>query len=150
MMTIKTFHPDIIRQILPHRKPFCFVDEIISYDEQKDITASVYLAADMVFFAGHFPGNPIMPGVLVTEALAQTAGLLAGLQQSGEYENNRSFYFLASTDIKYLHPATPGQTLILQATLEKSFGGLFRFKVKARVEDKLIASGNLSLARQPD
>jgi 3-hydroxymyristoyl/3-hydroxydecanoyl-(acyl carrier protein) dehydratase len=91
-----------------------------------------------------------MPGVLVAEALAQTSGLLIGL---GERLTGcvpparpRSFY-LATTNLKYTHPAVPGDLLLLRATQDKSFGGLFRFSVEAAVGRNLIASGTLTLAQ---
>jgi 3-hydroxyacyl-[acyl-carrier-protein] dehydratase len=101
----------------------------------------------MVFFAGHFPAEPIMPGVLVVEALAQTAGLLLGLRPTAESGTPRAF-FLARTEMKFPNTAVPGDTLSLIATLTRSFGTLFRFDVAACVGERRIAEGNLALAER--
>jgi 3-hydroxymyristoyl/3-hydroxydecanoyl-(acyl carrier protein) dehydratase len=142
-----------IKEILPHKSPFLFVDRIMEMKAGEKIVAERDLLPDEPFFAGHFPGRPLMPGVLVTEALAQTSGLLLGLsamegdQHAGE---NRQGYFLASVNMKYLTPAQPGQTLRLEAGLVKGFAGLFLFEVVAFEEDTLVAKGKLALAEESE
>ena len=91
-----------------------------------------------------------MPGVLVAEALAQTSGLLLGLSEKlagAAAPAQRKLFYLAATQLKFTHPATPGDRLVLKAVADTGFGGLFRFKVEAAVGRHLIASGNLTLAR---
>ena len=139
--------PELIARILPHRKPFLLVDGIDEVDEHR-IVAHLLLDPHMVFFAGHFPSEPIMPGVLVVEALAQTAGLLLGLRPTTGSAAPPS-YFLARTEIKFMNTAVPGETLTLHANLTRNFGTLFRFDVAARVGTRRIAEGNLSMARRP-
>jgi len=139
----------IIKEILPHRAPFLFVDRVMELTEAKKIVAEKDLLYDELFFAGHFPGRPIMPGVLVIEALAQTSGLLIGLSsreemQSGKREERN--FFLANADIKFLTPARPKETLRLDSTLKKKFGKLFYFGTAAYVGESLIAKGTLTLA----
>jgi len=136
-------------RILPHRPPFLFVDEVTRLEPGKSIEARRRLRPEEPFFAGHFPGRPIMPGVLVAEALAQTSGLLLGLSElvaaAGPPAHPKVF-FLATTNIKMTHPAVPGDTLELSAQAERSFGALWRFNVQAIVGRHAIASGNLTLA----
>lgn len=135
--------------LLPHRPPFLFVDRVIKLEPGKSITAERALRPDEPQFAGHFPGNPIMPGVLVAEALAQTSGLLIGLTQKLAAEappEMPKLFFLATTNIKFTHPAAPGDVLILKAAAERQFAGLFRFNVEALTERHVIASGSLTLA----
>jgi len=135
--------------LLPHRAPFLFVDRVIKLEPQKSIVAERLLRAEEPHFAGHFPGRPIMPGVLIAEALAQTSGLLIGLSEMASAaappEKPRAF-FLAVTNIKFTHPAVPGDTLVLRATVDRNFGALFRFNVEATAGRNLIASGSLTLA----
>ena len=137
-----------ITQILPHRSPFLFVDEIKAFNGSDQIEAELHLAPGMPFFGGHFPGRPIMPGVLVTEALAQTAGLLLGLRQGVDDSSKPRSYFLARADMKYLLPALPGETLRLRATLIKAFGTMSLFDVEAENAAGTVARGSLALAGQ--
>jgi len=133
-----------IMTVLPHRPPFLFVDEVIRLELGVSITARRTLRPEEPHFAGHFPGRPLMPGVLVTEALAQTCGLLKGLElDSGE----GVFYVLAAENIKYASAAGPGDTLILQATREAGHGAFLRYQVEARVGRRRVAAGSLTLAR---
>ena len=143
-----SFDKTAILGILPHRVPFIFVDRVIRLVPSRLIIAERDLRADEPHFAGHFPGRPIMPGVLVTEALAQTSGLLIGLSrqiEAGAEPAERPMYFLAANSIKYVSPAVPGETLTLKSESDKSFGTLFRFNVEASVGRRLIASGSLTL-----
>jgi len=142
----------IIEEILPHRKPFLFVDRVIKLEIPDRIVAEKDLTPDEPVFTGHFPGNPIMPGVLVSEALAQTSGLLLGLtwRERGQYVNKDepSLLFLTSVNVKFLTPAKPGETMRLEASLKKEFGKLFLFEVAAYVGNSHIAKGTLSLAQE--
>lgn len=136
--------------VLPHRPPFLFVDRVTKLDPGKTIVAERALRFDEPHFAGHFPGLPIMPGVLVAEALAQASGLLIGLSEkltaTGPPAAPKSFY-LAATQLKFTHPAVPGDVLVLRAAADRNFGGLFRFNVEATVGRNLIATGSLTLAQ---
>jgi 3-hydroxyacyl-[acyl-carrier-protein] dehydratase len=143
------FELDELLRLLPHRPPFLFVDRVTKLAPGKSIVAERLLRAEEPHFAGHFPGRAIMPGVLIAEALAQTSGLLIGLSESlsasAPPEKPKAF-FLAVTNIKFTHPAVPGDTLMLHATADRNFGALFRFDVEATAGRNLIASGSLTLA----
>lgn len=151
MMQNQLFDITAIKRMLPHRDPFLFIDRVVEFESNKTITAEKDLLPDMVFFAGHFPGTPIMPGVLTTEALAQTCGLLLGLTWKDNPElkgNVGAMLFLVNVNMKYTSPAVPNETLILKATLKRKFGGLFMFDVSAHVKDRLIGKGSISLGAQ--
>jgi 3-hydroxymyristoyl/3-hydroxydecanoyl-(acyl carrier protein) dehydratase len=143
------FELEALLSVLPHRPPFLFVDRVRELEPHQFIVAERALRADEPQFAGHFPGRPIMPGVLVTEALAQTSGLLIGLSEivsaSAPPETPKVF-FLAVTNIKFTHPARPGDMLVLRAASERQFAALHRFNVEATVGRNLIAGGSLTLA----
>ncbi len=147
------FDFDDILPILPHRPPFLFVDRVMKLEPYRLIIAERTLRPDEPQFQGHFPGHPIMPGVLVAEALAQTSGLLFGfsdkLSQASPPPHPKMF-FLATTNFKYTHPAAPGDVLVLRAEADKDFGGLFRFAAEARAGRNLVASGSLTLALMTD
>ncbi len=135
--------------ILPHRTPFLFVDRVVKLELHRSIVAERRLRGDEPQFAGHFPQRPIMPGVLVTEALAQTSGLLLGLSDKlteAEPPVRAKLFYLAAHTMKYTHPAVPGDVLVLRAETDKSFGGLFRFNVEATVGRHVVANGSLTLA----
>jgi 3-hydroxymyristoyl/3-hydroxydecanoyl-(acyl carrier protein) dehydratase len=149
-MSEKTvFTIEDIRAILPHRPPFLFVDKVTKLVPDKSIIAERKINPDEFYFKGHFPQKPIMPGVLITDALAQTSGLLWGLskkKQPDKHSEDPELFFLAAADMKYLSPAIPGDTLRLSASFEQNFGALYRYAVEACVGRKLVAKGFLTLA----
>ena len=151
-MSDKTlFDHSVIQEILPQRTPFLFVDRVVALTAGEKITAEKNLRPEDIFFSGHFPGRPLMPGVLVTEALAQTSGLLLGLTAMGDdrkVHEERPGFFLASVNMKYLTPAQPGDILRLEAGLVKGFAGLYLFNVAASVKNTQAAKGTLSLAEE--
>jgi len=145
------FDISVIQEILPQRTPFLFVDRVVALTAGKKITAEKDLQPEDTFFAGHFPDRPLMPGVLVTEALAQTSGLLLGLTAMGDDRvavEEKPGFFLASVNMKYLTPAKPDDILRLEAGLVKGFAGLYLFNVAAYVQDTQVAKGTLSLAEE--
>lgn len=149
MGEVTTFTIDHIHRVLPHRAPFLFVDRVIRLTPEKHIIAERTLHPEEFFFEGHFPGNPIMPGVLVTDALAQTSGLLWGLSKMAQGQDETGtprLFFLASSSMKYKNPAIPGETVRLESYAKKSFGSLFSYEVQAYVGKKTVAQGTLTLA----
>ncbi|MBW1674317.1 MAG: 3-hydroxyacyl-ACP dehydratase FabZ [Deltaproteobacteria bacterium] len=140
-----------IKEILPHRSPFLFVDRIVKLEAGEKIIAEKDLSINESFFTGHFPGNPIMPGVLISEALAQTSGLLLGLtwkDKGTSLDQEKIHLILATINMKFSHPAKPGDTLRLEASLKKEYGKLFLFEAAAYVVNKQIAKGTLTLAEE--
>lgn len=132
-------HPshDPIALGLPHRKPFLFVDLVTHHVPGTEAEGEVTFAAEDPLFSGHFPGNPIVPGVILTEALAQVAGI-AGASKTG-------FLLSAIRAMKFPSPARPGEKIQLQAKCAGSLGGLFQFSVSATVEGRIVADGQLVL-----
>ncbi len=143
------FELEEILSILPHRAPFLFVDRVLELEPGRHIIAERALRPDEFFFAGHFPGRPIMPGVLVAEALAQTSGLLLGLSEklTASSPPEPKNLVLARANLKFTHPAGPGDVLELRAALERTFAGLFRFEVEAKAARHLVAGGSLTLGK---
>ena len=140
-----------IRDILPHRPPFLFVDRVVELEADKAIRAERELRADEPHCAGHFPGDPITPGVLITEALAQTAGLLIALSSEERGEDARGqLFYLVRADMKWTSPTRPGEVLQLEARLVRTLGALWAFRVSARTRAADVASGTLTLARVGD
>jgi 3-hydroxyacyl-[acyl-carrier-protein] dehydratase len=123
---------------LPHREPFIFIDEVVEHTPGESALARKKFAASTPFFAGHFPGRPIVPGVILTEALAQTAGIAAG--QSG-----RSFLLSAIRSMKFPGAALPEEEIVLLAKKIGSMGPLWQFEVRATIGDRVVAEGMLIL-----
>jgi 3-hydroxyacyl-[acyl-carrier-protein] dehydratase len=147
------FSKEDILAILPHRQPFLFVDRVIKLIPNKSIITERDLLADEPHFAGHFPAKPIMPGVLVTDALAQTSGLLWGFTKKILLSGNtntaggtQEIFFLAAANMKYTYPAEPGCTLRMTSSKDVSFGAFHTYIVEATSGRNLIAKGTLTLA----
>lgn len=133
---------DLLAQ-LPHGDGFCFVDRIDSLEPGKEGHGVWEPTGDESFFAGHFPGNPIVPGVLIGEALAQMAGLVALTHDDAE---NHAGGQLAQIDLRLKRPVVPPATLELHAVLTRNVKVLTQFDVTARCDSKLIAKGSLTIA----
>jgi 3-hydroxyacyl-[acyl-carrier-protein] dehydratase len=130
---------------LPHRPPFVFVRQIIRCDPGRLAECSSLFPADDPMFAGHFPGNPLVPGVILTEALAQTAGIAAA---SGFSENATARFLLSAIrGMKFFAAVRPEEEILLRATKLAQVGELWQFQVEARVDEKLVAEGQLVLNR---
>jgi 3-hydroxyacyl-[acyl-carrier-protein] dehydratase len=125
---------------LPHREPFVFVDTVLEVSPGKQARCSKKFDAQEPFFRGHFPGDPLVPGVILTEALAQTAGIAAG--QPG---SNKSYRLSAIKLMKFMRPVRPGQEIILVAGLTAAIGGLLQFQVSASVGPEKVAEGMIVL-----
>jgi 3-hydroxyacyl-[acyl-carrier-protein] dehydratase len=140
---------DEICALLPHRAPFLFVDRVVRFQADRLIETERTIAPDEPWFAGHFPGTPIMPGVLVADALAQTSGLLWGFSKKAAgaaVAQEPEIFFLAAVNLKFINPAHPGDLLEMRATNDRRFGNLFSYTVEAAVGRNLIAKGALTLA----
>ncbi len=129
-----------IKGIIPHREPFLLIDEIIEYEVAKSATAVWHITEDLYFFKGHFPGNPVLPGVLMVEALAQT-GAVAILQD--ERFKGKLALFGGINKIRFRGMVKPGDDLILYTELIKisKYGGTG--SVRATVNDKVVCEGEI-------
>jgi len=131
-----------IMHILPHTYPFLLVDRIIEVDPGKRIVGIKNITYNEPFFPGHFPGRPIMPGVLIIEAMAQTAGLLV-FKSIPEEEGEKLVYFLGIDHFRFRKPVIPGDQLRLELEITKHRQSIWGFKGKALVDGKLVAEGEL-------
>lgn len=130
---------------LPHREPFIFVDEVLAVVPGRSARCSKFFAASEPFFRGHFPGAPLVPGAILTEALAQTAGIAAGPAQAGGGRDG-SYRLSAIKQMKFLTPVLPDTLVELSATKTAEMGGLLQFGVAATVEGRIVAEGVIVLS----
>ncbi len=128
---------------LPHRYPFLLVDRVISYTRGERLRALKNVTVNEPFFQGHFPGRPVMPGVLILEALAQATGIL-GVRTMDEPPGEDSMYFFVGIDnARFKRPVVPGDQLILDVELRKVRRGIWMFYGEASVEGRVAASADL-------
>ena len=132
-----------IQDLLPHRWPFLLVDRIIDLEPGARAVGLKNVSVNEPFFQGHFPGYPIMPGVLIVEALAQvgSVALLSPPENRGKVG-----YFAGIDGFRFRKPVTPGDVLRLEVSLERMRGSVGKAKAKAEVDGKLVASGDLTFA----
>ncbi len=130
-----------IKKIIPHRYPFLLVDKIIECDDDSRIVGIKAVTMNEPFFQGHFPDYPVMPGVLIVEAMAQVACILA--IRILKKEGSASVFFTGIDGVKFRKPVVPGDVLRLELTKIKQRGELFRFEGKALVEDKVVTQGTI-------
>jgi 3-hydroxyacyl-[acyl-carrier-protein] dehydratase len=129
---------------LPHRPPFVFVRKLISCREGESAECETSFEPDDPMFAGHFPGNPLVPGVILTEALAQTAGIAAA---SGHAEDARPLFLLSAIRaMKFLRAVRPGERIVLRAEKLTQMDDLLQFSVEAAVNGTTVAQGQLVLS----
>ena len=131
---------DIMR-LLPHRYPFLLVDRIIEFVKGEQIVGVKNVTINEPFFQGHFPDHPIMPGVLILEAMAQVGGVFAILAE--EVGENQVPYFVGIDKARFRKPVLPGDVLILALELQKVRRGIYSFLGKATVDGKLVAEAEL-------
>jgi 3-hydroxyacyl-[acyl-carrier-protein] dehydratase len=135
-----------VMRFLPHRYPFLLVDRVESCTKGESIRALKNVTFNEPFFSGHFPGRPVMPGVLIIEALAQSAGILAFVTAGIVPDDKTQFYFVAIDKARFRQPVLPGDQLILTAKLERVIRGLWKFSTVAYVGDKEVSSAEMMVA----
>lgn len=138
---------DEILKNLPHAFPFRMIDRILEIEPGKRVVALKNVSVDEPYFLGHFPDDPIMPGVMILEALAQTGGLAFHSSDESEKEG---IPFLAKIDeFRLKRKVVPGDQIVLEAEVQQVFSNLARVKVRARVGEEVVAEGMLILAKGP-
>jgi len=144
MVNLPLNYEEIIK-ILPHRYPFLFVDRITELELEKRVVGLKNVSANEPFFQGHFPGNPIMPGVLIIEAMAQVGGVLARLSVPGlmEKEEKDSIFFMSMDKVKFRHPVVPGDQLRFELTALRTGSRVWKMAGKAFVENALVTEAEL-------
>ena len=131
---------------LPHRYPFLLVDRVLECLPGQSVRALKNVTINEPYFQGHFPHRPVMPGVIIIEALAQAAGVLAFVTAGVYPDENSVFYFVGIDKARFRRPVEPGDQLILQATLERNLRGIWKLSAVATVGGEEAASAELMLA----
>ncbi|MBI4204539.1 MAG: 3-hydroxyacyl-ACP dehydratase FabZ [Betaproteobacteria bacterium] len=132
-----------VLEFLPHRYPFLLVDRVLSYEPGKNLVAIKNVTINEPFFGGHFPHHPVMPGVLIIEALAQAAAILSFKTMDARGDDQSVYYFVGIDRARFKKPVTAGDTLRLDITLQRYVRGIWKFWTEARVGDKVVAEAEL-------
>ena len=128
-----------ILKTLPHRYPFVLVDRVLQLDKGQYAKAIKNVSINEPFFTGHFPARPVMPGVLVIEALAQAAAMLAFVTKGTEAGGDKVVYLVGIDGARFKRPVVPGDQLMLEVWQERVKGGIHKYRTRASVEGQLVA-----------
>lgn len=131
-----------IMRLIPHRYPMLLVDRLIDI-KQDSATGIKNVTINEPFFQGHFPAQPVMPGVLLIESMAQTAGVLV-MHTLGEEADGKVVYFMGIDEARFRKPVTPGDTLRIYVVKERNRGRVWKFSAQIKVDDVLVAEGTFS------
>ena len=135
-----------VMKYLPHRYPFLLVDRVLEFVPGKSLRALKNVTYNEPYFTGHFPHRPLMPGVIIMEALAQAAGLLAFLTAKVIPDENTRFYFVGIDKARFRKPVEPGDQLILHINLDRTFKGIYRYSTSAQVGGEEVANAQIMIA----
>jgi 3-hydroxyacyl-[acyl-carrier-protein] dehydratase len=135
-----------IRRYLPHRYPFLLVDRVVDITAGESIVAYKNLAINEPFFNGHFPDNPIFPGVLLLEAMAQAAGILGFYSQGKTNEDGSTYYFAGADNLRFRRPCVPGDRVMLRAAVISQRRGIWKFDVSSDVDGELAGAATILCA----
>jgi 3-hydroxyacyl-[acyl-carrier-protein] dehydratase len=138
----KTFDIQKIMNLLPHRYPFIMIDRILELVPGEKVVALKNVTINEPFFQGHFPGNPIMPGVLIIEAMGQAGAVLAAESLPGEQQNSL-IYFMSMDKVKFRQPVVPGDQIIFEVRFLKKRAKVFKMSGVALVDGKRVAEAEL-------
>ena len=138
---------DILKH-LPHRYPFLLVDRVLSCEPGKSIHAYKNVSINEPFFVGHFPHHPVMPGVLIMDALAQAAGILS-FKTMGELPSDDSvFYFVGIDNARFKKPVSAGDQLHFHVEITRQMRGIWKYRAVAKVDDEIVAEADLMCAKR--
>jgi 3-hydroxyacyl-[acyl-carrier-protein] dehydratase len=132
-----------VLSLLPHRYPFLLIDKVLDYRRDEYLIALKNVTFNEPFFAGHFPVRPVMPGVLIIEAMAQATGLLAMESRPDEVGEKALYYFVGIDKARFKRPVQPGDQLVLDVRLRTVRRGIWMFNGEARVDDKAVATAEI-------
>ena len=132
-----------IQKLLPHRYPFLLVDRVVEFDKGERILAYKNVSFNEPYFTGHFPQKPIMPGVLILEALAQAAGILAFGTLDVQAEDDSVYYLVGVDGARFKRPVEPGDQLMLDVRLSRHMRNIYKFQAVARVGEEMAAEAEL-------
>jgi beta-hydroxyacyl-ACP dehydratase FabZ len=132
-----------VMNFLPHRYPFLMIDRILEFEADKRVVGLKNVTINEPFFQGHFPGHPIMPGVLLLEAMAQTGGVMALMSLPPEEVKKKVLYFMSIDKAKFRKPVLPGDQVRFELELIKARGNVKNFKAVAKVEGTVVAEAEM-------
>ncbi len=135
-----------IREYLPHRYPFLLVDRVVELVPGESIVAYKNVSVNEPFFNGHFPDYPVMPGVLIVEAMAQAAGLLGFKTMGKKPQDGSIYYFVGADDLRFKRPVVPGDQLRLEAKVLSERRGIWKFEVRSSVDGETVSSATILCA----
>ena len=138
-----------IERLLPHRYPFLLVDRVVEFQKDKRVLAYKNVTCNEPFFTGHFPGHPVMPGVLVVEALAQAGGLLTQLSRDPGAGDGQTFYLVKVDNAKFSRMVVPGDKLELEVELKRRIRNMAQYAGIARVDGEQVACAEILCAAAP-
>jgi 3-hydroxyacyl-[acyl-carrier-protein] dehydratase len=133
---------------LPHRYPFLLIDRVLDYTPGETLHAIKNVSYNEPHFVGHFAHHPVMPGVLILEALAQATGILAFITLGELPDDGSLYYFVGIDNARFKQPVVPGDQLHLYVTVEREKRGVWKFKAEAKVDDKIVTSADLMCAKR--
>jgi 3-hydroxyacyl-[acyl-carrier-protein] dehydratase len=144
-LTVGPVTMDIHRvlSMLPHRYPFLLIDRVLDFKADDYLVALKNVSYNEPYFVGHFPVRPVMPGVLIVEAMAQATGLLAMASRPDEVGERALYYFVGIDKARFKRPVEPGDQLIMKVALEAVRRGIWKFSGEARVDDRVVASAEI-------
>jgi 3-hydroxyacyl-[acyl-carrier-protein] dehydratase len=140
---MKTLDITQIKQYLPHRYPMLLVDRVLDWESGKSITAIKNVTVNEEFFNGHFPNKPVMPGVLMIEAMAQTAAILSFLTMGKKPDENTIVYFVGIDGVRFKRPVGPGDQLKMDVEITRVSRGIWKYKAIATVDGQLAVEAEL-------
>lgn len=143
-------HVGEIKEYLPQRYPFLMVDRVLELESGKYIKAYKNVTTNEEFFEGHFPGKPIMPGVMIMEAMAQAAGVLGFKTHEKKPKDGYLYYFVGADNVRLKRPVVPGDRLVLEAEIITVKRGIYKFECKASVDGELACSATIMCAERKE
>jgi len=132
-----------IVQHLPHRYPFLLIDRVLDYKLGEYLIAIKNVTMNEPYFQGHFPNRPVMPGVLIIEAMAQATGVLAFKTSQSLPDSNSLYYLVGVDNARFKQPVEPGDQLYIEVKIERVVRGMWKYKAESKVDDKLVCSADL-------
>jgi len=135
-----------ILKYLPHRYPFLLIDRVVEFEADKRVVALKNVTMNEPFFPGHFPHHPVMPGVLIVEAMAQAAAVLSFKSMGTMPDENQVVYFAGIDKVRFKRPVTPGDQLVMEVVITNSKRNIYKYSAVARVDGEVAAEAELMCA----